>query len=406
MLATHVEHRQCTQCKRSCPLSMLTKNSTILKTCITCRDDNKKRYEKKLRDDEGYRTMMTESSRRSREKRLRVNPEEFRQKQRESGRKRRMKMLRENPDAFRKMMNESNRRYREKKLHEDPDGFRRLGCDRQKARRRRQIAANPDEFYAHQRDKNNKRFAANKETILERSRLSVPNRLRSVKNGAKQREYEWSIDDDAAMGMILGPCFFCGILAVDCVHGLDRLDNCRGYTPDNTVGCCGECNMMKKCIDARTFLQRCVHICGLEKHPAAWPDTTSGNLYTYRHDAKRKQRAFEITKEAYDELVNQPCVYCRRDITETNRSGIDRIDNDLGYVSGNMQPCCSECNVMRGALTVDAFLEKASRIAARAELLLIPEMPACLTAVTRRKRKEIETAAPTKKTRARTGDAP
>lgn len=327
----------------------------------------------------------------------------------------RERKIREDPKGFRENKSTSSREARLKRKQEDPEGLRRRDRDQNKTRRERQIATNPDEYYAQARAHGKKHYAANRETILakerEKYKLTISKRFNNVKIAAKSREYEWALDDDVAIEKMSNPCFYCGVLAVDWVHGLDRLDNFRGYTPDNTVGCCAQCNKMKLCIDAHTFLQRCVHISGLEKHPVAWPDTKPGNLSRYRANAKTKKRAFELTKEAYDELANLPCVYCHRDITETNTSGIDRIDNDLGYVPGNMQPCCSECNVMRGALTVEAFLEKVSRIAARAELLLVPEMPTFLTALPRRKRKDPGTTAPTtkkqkKKTLTRTGDAP
>lgn len=412
--ATHVEHRRCAACKRSCPINMFTKNNKILKTCITCRDNVKKRAEQRLREDpEGFITKRRASSRKHRQKMLCENPEGLRKKELENAQKYREKMSRENPERLREMIRNTNKKSREKKMKEDPDGFRHLENVRKKAYRQRKIEENPEELRARELAITMKYINANRETVRtrsrERNRLSVTVRLHNIKNGANSRGYEWTLDDDAAMAMQRGPCFYCGIVVVDRVNGLDRTNNLIGYTPDNTVGCCAVCNTMKKCLDAHTFVDRCVHLCGLGKHASAWPDTNPGGFHQYRRNAKTKNRAFELTKKAYDELINQPCVYCRRDITETNRSGIDRIDNDLGYVSGNMQPCCSECNVMRGALTVEAFLEKASRIAARAELLLIPEMPACLTAVTPRKRKQTGPAAPSikqkQKKRGRPADA-
>jgi hypothetical protein len=386
---------------------MFTKNNMILKTCITCRDNLKKRAEQRLREDpEGFITKRRASSRKHRQKMLRENPEGLRKKELENAQKYREKMSRENPERLREMIRNTNKKSREKKMKEDPDGFRHLESVRKKAYRQRKIEENPEELRAREL----KYYNANRETVLtrqrERNRLCVTFRLRNMKNGAKSREYEWALDDDAAMATMRGPCFYCGVLA-DCVHGLDRLDNFRGYTADNIVGCCTQCNKLKLCIDAHTFLQRCIHISGLEKHPAAWPDTKPGNLSTYRSNAKRKNRAFELTKDMFHEFINQPCVYCRRDITATNKSGIDRIRNEIGYVPGNMQSCCTECNRMRGTLTVEVFLEKASRIAARAELLLIPEMPTCLFTFVplEKKRKQTEPSAPTKKTRARTGDA-
>jgi hypothetical protein len=125
----------------------------------------------------------------------------------------------------------------------------------------------------------------------------------------------------------------------------------------------------------------------MEDHTDAWSDMVPGVYRTYRSNAKKAGRVFELTQEMYDDLAQRPCMYCQRAITETNRSGIDRIDNDGGYVSGNLAPACSECNFMRGTLPVWTFLEQAARIAARAEVLEIPDMPACHSSMTRRQKK-------------------
>lgn len=50
------------------------------------------------------------------------------------------------------------------------------------------------------------------------------------------------------------------------------------------------------------------------------------------------------TKEVLD-LITQPCVHCGT--TETNR-GLDRIDNSLPHIRGNVAPSCAPCNFARG----------------------------------------------------------
>ena len=289
-------------------------------------------------------------------------------------------------------------RYDAQKLA-DPAGYLEKKKKSDKKSKAKRKLADPEAFKVSKKVNDKKYFDAHQAEISEQRRNSVKRRLGSLKYAADDRDYEWAIDDDDAKSMVRGPCFYCGIKAVDSAHGLDRMDNARGYTTDNTVGCCGECNMMKKCLDARTFVDRCLHLRGLENHAALWPDTNPGSFSVYRSAAKRSQRAFELTKEKYDNLINKPCVFCRREITATNTSGIDRIDNGLGYVDGNMQSCCGECNFMRGRMTVEAFREKVSRIAARAEMLRIPEMPVCLVSVPRKRNDPGKTS--TKKQRAR-----
>jgi len=46
-------------------------------------------------------------------------------------------------------------------------------------------------------------------------------------------------------------CFYCGI---DKSGGIDRLKNNIGYTFDNIVPCCAQCNYMKKNLNLNVFL--------------------------------------------------------------------------------------------------------------------------------------------------------
>lgn len=42
--------------------------------------------------------------------------------------------------------------------------------------------------------------------------------------------------------------------------------------------------------------------------------------------------------------------------------GIDRINNNLGYIEGNVIPCCSFCNYAKHIHTQEYFLSKISKI--------------------------------------------
>ena len=43
-------------------------------------------------------------------------------------------------------------------------------------------------------------------------------------------------------------------------NGIDRLDNNRGYTTDNTVSCCGLCNKMKLTLTEEQFYKHLLKI--------------------------------------------------------------------------------------------------------------------------------------------------
>jgi hypothetical protein len=42
------------------------------------------------------------------------------------------------------------------------------------------------------------------------------------------------------------------------------------------------------------------------------------------------------------------CFYCKSDISNVGGVGLDRIDNDKGYIKTNVLPCCGSCNLIRG----------------------------------------------------------
>lgn len=55
--------------------------------------------------------------------------------------------------------------------------------------------------------------------------------------------------------------------------------------------------------------------------------------------------ACDLTTDEVVELISQPCVHCGT--TDLNR-GLDRIDNSLPHIKGNVAPSCAPCNFARG----------------------------------------------------------
>lgn len=43
-------------------------------------------------------------------------------------------------------------------------------------------------------------------------------------------------------------------------------------------------------------------------------------------------------------------------------SGIDRLDSTKGYIRGNVAPCCTECNLLKGSIHVAPFLRRIRQI--------------------------------------------
>lgn len=98
----------------------------------------------------------------------------------------------------------------------------------------------------------------------------------------------------------------------------------------------------------------------------------------YRNNAKAKGRVFELTLDTFRALVCSSCFYCGdlpskprigyRGVRRTKSApvhGVDRKDNDAGYVLDNCVPCCSGCNYMKKNHSISDFIDRCSRIAER-----------------------------------------
>lgn len=85
----------------------------------------------------------------------------------------------------------------------------------------------------------------------------------------------------------------------------------------------------------------------------------------YKRNARNRSLSVEISDDRFFELFSERCFYCGcyPSKTITHRSaygsftynGVDRLDNSIGYVDGNVVPCCAECNYKKGDQHFDSF---------------------------------------------------
>ncbi len=99
----------------------------------------------------------------------------------------------------------------------------------------------------------------------------------------------------------------------------------------------------------------------------------------YRRQAESKGRSFALTKDEFREITSEPCHYCGTPPSNTatgsvskagfcseyQYNGIDRIENDAGYIPGNVVPCCKRCNVAKNNMSFDEFISWGRQLAAR-----------------------------------------
>ena len=70
---------------------------------------------------------------------------------------------------------------------------------------------------------------------------------------AKRREKTVTLQPRTYMLLVAQPCVYCGTTEN---VGVDRVRNNESYTTENSVPCCGRCNMSKRSASLRDFVQQ------------------------------------------------------------------------------------------------------------------------------------------------------
>jgi hypothetical protein len=84
------------------------------------------------------------------------------------------------------------------------------------------------------------------------------------------------------------------------------------------------------------------------------------NVYT--RSARDKNLTFELSFDDYKTIVGQSCCYCGI-IQDHGFNGIDRINQQNGYVVDNCVSCCQMCNYIKNTVTATVFVKRAEHIA-------------------------------------------
>lgn len=80
------------------------------------------------------------------------------------------------------------------------------------------------------------------------------------------------------------------------------------------------------------------------------------------NEARYKGRRFEISLETALQMINDPCFYCAQAF---DTLGIDAVDHRLGFIQGNIQSCCTDCNKMKADYHVKDFVRIMCNIGAK-----------------------------------------
>jgi len=99
------------------------------------------------------------------------------------------------------------------------------------------------------------------------------NLLNVYRCNARKRKLVFSIDKPTFKALTSAQCFYCGRMPAQVINtksrigiyvynGLDRVDNTKGYTPENVVACCKRCNRAKDNMSQTDFIDMALRIAG------------------------------------------------------------------------------------------------------------------------------------------------
>lgn len=102
-------------------------------------------------------------------------------------------------------------------------------------------------------------------------------------------------------------------------------------------------------------------------------DAPRNKIYkNYKWSAEKRGLSFELSREQFFDLMSKDCFYCgepprraykmKSSYGEAIYNGIDRIDSSIGYVIGNVVPCCTTCNQAKMEMSIEDFISWVQRI--------------------------------------------
>lgn len=233
--------------------------------------------------------------------------------------------------------------------------------------RQRRIDENITEYLARNadnakqwRENNPDKVKVNNKTRLENIKIHYSNYIRS----ARDKNLDFEISQEDFDKIVKEPCHYCDVIQERGFNGIDRMASSIGYVTDNCVSCCKTCNYMKCSLSVDVFLKRIEHILTYNNKingryfPEEYSSYNAVSYSEYKKRANNKLLPFELTTNDYVEIINDNCYLCGRDGSNEFTNGIDRIDNNLGYIMSNVKSCCGSCNYIKKDIELNELFEK------------------------------------------------
>lgn len=221
--------------------------------------------------------------------------------------------------------------------------------------------------------KRNEDYEKFKDHNTTHQRTSESYRISALKHSALKRKLPVEIDNERLATLMKTACFYCGFLNIgETLNGIDRIVSSIGYIESNCISCCSVCNYMKKCIDPLTFVKRCEQIINKTSYVDIWRQYKGTPYKTYKFSVEQRKINFDLSEDEYSLIRNEKCYYCWRDVSPRHKNGIDRRDNNIGYVVSNCVSCCGDCNYAKGVETEEIFIKQCSLITKNNQVASLP----------------------------------
>jgi hypothetical protein len=97
----------------------------------------------------------------------------------------------------------------------------------------------------------------------------------------------------------------------------------------------------------------------------------------YFHRALMNGIPFELKLDEVEQFIRHPCFYCKRKADDIQLNGIDRLNNNTGYVLTNCVSCCEMCNFLKTSLDPTVFIMRIEHILTNLKIIsgtLSPEL--------------------------------
>lgn len=192
--------------------------------------------------------------------------------------------------------------------------------------------------------------------------------------GAKDRGINFSLSKEIFNKLIIEPCFYCAKFKEKEVNGIDRIDNNKGYEEGNVVSCCSICNIAKGRQHPQEFIDklRSIHLYYtthqpispefIEKWKTTYISVNSKKYKTYQKGAVSRNYEWSITEDEFNSIIKQACYLCGLQSDNNNYNGIDRYDNNKGYILDNCRSCCGHCNLLKMNMNITDILNSAEKV--------------------------------------------